>query len=322
MRCEALNCDASMRPKAEKEEGKGRGKMENKVSRRSAVVRGAWALTGWAAPSGSWASEARLSQTDANVGHVMLATPWVPGSDPAAYWVSEKLDGVRAIWDGQQLRFRSGRPLMAPDWFTAFLPAIALDGELWLGRGTFDRLSAAVRRETPVEAQWRQVVYQVFDLPGHGGTFSERLLSMKAVLAARSAPWVQALPQFCLAIASALALQLQQVVQGGGEGLVLHHADALWQAGRSDFLHKLKVAQDEDARVVGHVPGKGRLNGRVGALLLEMPSRQRFAMGSGLTDAQREKPPEVGAWVTYRFRDRTPSGLPRFASFLRERLPE
>jgi len=296
--------------------------MKNYVSRRSAVVRAACALTGWAAPTVSGSAERSVSQTDANAGHVMLATPWVAGSDPAAYWVSEKLDGVRAIWDGQRMRFRSGRPLMAPDWFTAFLPPTPLDGELWLGRGTFDRLSATVRRETPVDALWREVVYQVFDLPGHGGTFSERLLTMKAVLAAHPTPFVQALSQFRVANPSALSLQLQQVVQGGGEGLVLHHADALWQAGRSDFLRKLKVSQDEDARIIGHVPGKGRLNGRVGALLVEMPNGQRFALGSGLTDAQREKPPEVGAWVTYRYRDRTPSGLPRFASFLRERPPE
>jgi DNA ligase-1 len=296
--------------------------MKKNVSRRSAVARAAWVLTGWAAPSWSWSTESKSSQTDLNTGGVMLATPWVTGADPAAYWVSEKLDGVRAVWDGQSMRFRSGRPMAAPAWFIASLPPIALDGELWLGRGTFDRLSATVRRETPVEAQWREVLYQVFDLPGQGGTFSERLLSMKAVLAARPAPFVQALPQFRVANAPALAQQLQQVVQGGGEGLVLHHTDAHWQAGRSDFLHKLKAALDEDARVIGHVPGKGRLNGRVGALLVETPNGQRFALGSGLTDAKREKPPEVGAWVTYRYRDRTPSGLPRFASFLRERPPE
>ena len=145
---------------------------------------------------------------------------------------------------------------------------------------------------------------------------------MKAVLALRPIPFVQALTQFRVANASALAQQLRQVVQSGGEGLMLHHGDALWQAGRSESLHKLKVAEDEDARVVGHVPGKGRLSGRLGALLVELPQGQRFALGSGLTDTHREKPPEVGAWVTYRYRGRTPSGLPRFASFLRERLPE
>ena len=296
--------------------------MKNKMSRRLAAWRVGLGLTGWGAPIWARAAETNLTQADSTSGRVMLATSWTKGADLTGYWVSEKLDGVRALWDGQLLRFRSGRPIASPQWFTASLPPIPLDGELWLGRGTFDRLSATVRRDTPVDGQWRELVYQVFDLPGQGGTFSERLSKMKDVLALRPVPFVQALTQFRMANASALAQQLLKVVQGGGEGLVLHHADALWKAGRSDSLHKLKVAQDEDARVIGHVPGKGRLNGRLGALLVEMPNGQRFALGSGLSDAQREKPPEVGAWVTYRYRDRTPSGLPRFASFLRERLPE
>ena len=296
--------------------------MKNKMSRRSAALRVAWGLTGWAAPPWARPAEPNFVQTDSNFGRVMLATPWTQGMDPAGYWVSEKLDGVRALWDGQGLRFRSGRPMAAPPWFTASLPPISLDGELWLGRGTFDRLSATVRRETPVEAQWREVKYQLFDLPGDDGTFNERLLKMKAVLALHPVPFLQAFPQFRVANASALAHQLLQIVRSGGEGLMLHHGDALWQAGRSAYLHKLKVAEDEDARVVGHVPGKGKLSGRLGALLVELPQGQRFALGSGLSDSQREKPPEVGAWVTYRYRGRTPSGLPRFASFLRERLPE
>jgi DNA ligase-1 len=115
---------------------------------------------------------------------------------------------------------------------------------------------------------------------------------------------------------------LQDTVRQGGEGLMLHRADALWQPGRSDALFKLKPEQDEEGLVVGHQPGKGRLLGMTGALLVQMPSGQRFALGSGLSDSQRRNPPPVGAWVTYRYRDRTPSGLPRFASFLRVREAE
>jgi DNA ligase-1 len=85
----------------------------------------------------------------------MLGKNWQPGLDPADFLVSEKLDGVRALWDGQVLRFRSGRRIAAPVWFLAGLPASPLDGELWLGRGSFDRLSAIVRRSTPVDADWQ-----------------------------------------------------------------------------------------------------------------------------------------------------------------------
>jgi DNA ligase-1 len=111
-------------------------------------------------------------------------------------------------------------------------------------------------------------------------------------------------------------------VQDGGEGLVLHRTNALWSPGRSDALLKLKPMPDEEARVVAHLPGKGRNQGRMGALLLETSNGQRFALGTGFADAQPAHPPPVGSLVTYRYRDRTPKGLPRFASFLRIRAPE
>jgi DNA ligase-1 len=254
----------------------------------------------------------------------MLATAWPGQADPAPFWVSEKLDGVRALWDGQALRFRSGRPIAAPAWFTAAWPAQALDGELWMGRRTFDRLSAAVRRTSPDDGEWRSARYMVFDLPDRTAQFTERLMRMGTVLGEGKGhgAWVQAIRQFRAIDTAELKQQLAEVVAAGGEGLVLHRADALWQPGRSDALRKLKPVQDEEAQVVAHVPGKGRLQGRLGALLVALPDGQRFALGSGLTDAEREKPPPVGAWVSYRYRDRTPSGLPRFATFWRVRPAE
>ncbi len=103
---------------------------------------------------------------------------------------------------------------------------------------------------------------------------------------------------------------------------MLHRSEALWQPGRTDALFKLKPELDDEGLVVGHQAGKGRLKGQTGALLLQMPSGQRFALGSGLSDELRRDPPPVGTWVTYRYRERTPSGLPRFASFLRVREAE
>jgi DNA ligase-1 len=120
----------------------------------------------------------------------------------------------------------------------------------------------------------------------------------------------------------ALQAQLKSTVASGGEGLMLHRAEALWQAGRSPDLRKLKLVPDEDARVVAHIAGNGKHAGRMGALLLETPEGKRFALGTGFTDAQREAPPAVGAFVTYRYRDRTSAGLPKFASFLRVREAE
>ena len=112
---------------------------------------------------------------------------------------------------------------------------------------------------------------------------------------------------------------LDEVLAGGGEGLMLHRADALWQPGRSEALRKLTPWLDAEARVVGYLPGKGRLQGRVGALRVETADGRRFRIGSGLSDALRANPPALGALVTYRYRELTPAGLPRFPRYLRER---
>lgn len=248
---------------------------------------------------------------------LMHAKAWSSGDDPRAYLVSEKLDGVRAYWDGRSLRFRSGLPIAAPAWFVAGLPETPLDGELWLGRGRFDELSAMVRSSVPRDADWRAVRYMIFDLPGDSGRFAERVQRMLRLVEAAQLPWLQAVEQHAGLDALALQKRLKLTVQAGGEGLMLHQAQALWSPGRSDVLRKFKPLLDAEARVVAHLPGKGRHQGRLGALLLEMPDGQRFALGTGFSDAQRADPPALGAIVTYRYRDRTPRGLPRFASFWR-----
>ena len=253
---------------------------------------------------------------------VQLASVWPAGRSPEGFLVSEKLDGVRAVWDGQVLRFRSGRPMAAPGWFVQALPGTALDGELWLGRGQFDRLSGTVRQAQPQDALWRSVRYQVFDRPEAAIPFAERALRLQTVVSQAACPWLAAVAQSTVASALALQTRLEDTVKLGGEGLVLHRADALWQPGRTQALFKFKPEPDEEGRVVGHEAGKGRLAGLTGALRVQTPDGLQFALGTGLSDAQRRNPPPVGAWVTYRYRDRTPSGLPRFASFVRVREAE
>lgn len=110
---------------------------------------------------------------------LLLAREARPGHSPAGYLVSEKFDGVRALWDGHRLRLRGGGEVKAPAWFLAGLPVQAVDGELWLGRGRFDELSALVRREQPVDAEWREVRYMVFELPGAPGSFAQRAAALR-----------------------------------------------------------------------------------------------------------------------------------------------
>jgi len=155
--------------------------------------------------------------------------------DVSRYWVSEKLDGARALWDGHSLRFRSGRPVNAPAWFVAGLPAEPLDGELWIARGRFEALSGIVRRRQPRDEDWRQVKFMVFELPDGAGSFSERIDRLQATVGRAGVPWLQAVEQFRVADRTALQAKLDEVVAGGGEGLISEGGDLCLGKRRSLF---------------------------------------------------------------------------------------
>jgi DNA ligase 1 len=250
---------------------------------------------------------------------LLLAQEIGPKVDPAKYLVSEKYDGVRAFWNGTNLHFRSGREVPAPAWFIAKLPGQPLDGELWLDRGKFEELSGIVRKSEPVDAEWRRIRYMIFELPGASGSFSERAQRIKELVARSDWPQLVAIEQFRIGDRAALKRKLDEVVGKGGEGLMLHRADAPYATGRSDVLLKLKRLQDTEAVVIAHVAGKGKYDGMMGALRVRTPEGKEFLIGTGFSDAVRKNPPALGTWITYTYRGLTESGLPRFASYLRVR---
>lgn len=271
-----------------------------------------WLTLCWLCAVAAWAQP--TAETRALLAHVAPA-----GIDPKPYLVSEKFDGVRGLWDGRTLRTRAGNVIAAPAWFTARLPKQALDGELWIARGQFEKLSGIVRKAAPVDEEWQQVKYLVFELPDAPGTFAQRADAIKRIVAeAKFAPLI-AVEQFRVADNAALKRRLDAVVRGGGEGLMLHRADAPYVTGRNDALLKLKPLDDAEARVIGHVPGKGKYAGKLGALQVETADGKRFQIGTGFSDALRADPPAIGASVTYTYRGLTKNGLPRFASYLRAR---
>ena len=157
------------------------------LARRAFCAAALGSVLSW--PTARAAKVAKVDQAPA----LLLAREWPAEADPAGYLVSEKLDGVRALWDGHRLRFRGGGVVAAPRWFTDRLPPEPLDGELWLGRGRFEALSGLVRRTQPDDAAWREVQYQVFELPAAVGTFAERAAALQALCAQIGWPALRAL---------------------------------------------------------------------------------------------------------------------------------
>ena len=266
-----------------------------------------------------------MAQTPAaNAPALMLAKVYHPGIDLSDYWVSDKYDGLRGYWDGQHLFTRGGERVVAPAWFTAGWPSTPLDGELWAGRGQFAKATSTVRQQTPNDTAWRGIQFMVFDMPAHGGPFTDRIAALNSAVAQIGQPWVVAVLQTRATTHAALQVQMHRVVKAAGEGLMLHRGASLYTAARNDDLLKVKPYEDAEARVVGHQPGQGKYTGMLGALLVESVASGnaaapgvRFKIGTGLSDAQRRSPPPVGSVVTYRYRGLTDAGVPRFASLVR-----
>jgi DNA ligase 1 len=250
---------------------------------------------------------------------ILLANLLGENTDVTQYLVSEKYDGVRAIWDGKVMRFRSGNTINMPEWFRAKLPVTPLDGELWMGRQQFELLSGATRKTIPVDDEWQKITYMIFEEPDGEGTFNARVARLKKIIDAANFAQLKLVDQFRVADRISLKRKLNEVVKAGGEGLMLHLADAPYTTGRSNVLLKLKPALDTEAIVVKHIAGKGKYIGMMGAITVKTPDGITFNIGTGFSDAVRQNPPPIGSTITYVYRDLTKNGVPRFASYLRIR---
>lgn len=246
-----------------------------------------------------------------------LASRYRVGAHLPDYWLSEKYDGIRGYWNGYQLLTRHGKPLTPPAWFTENWPQTPFEGELWAGRGQFEKAASVLQQKHAPDSAWRQLSFMVFDLPSHTGHFTDRITDYQVVVKSIGAPWVKAVEQTRCHTPEELARRLAYVVSAGAEGLMLHRAESYYEGGRSDDSMKVKPQDDAEAKVVGHVVGQGKHAQRLGALWVETPRGLRFKLGTGLKNSERETPPAIGQWVTYTYRGTTLNGTPRFASFVR-----
>ncbi len=251
----------------------------------------------------------------ANTPRLLLAETWNAKTNVAGWWLSEKLDGVRAFWDGAQFLSRQGNVFHAPHWFTASLPSVPLDGELWLARKEFQRTVSIVRRHDQ-SARWREVRFLVFDAPALAEPFEERVAYLRDLFAGRQPHYGELLVHERCQSATHLDAELARIEALGGEGLMLRQPGSRYEAGRSTTLLKVKRFKDAEALVMAHLPGNGRHRGRLGALLVELADGTTFSVGSGLSDAQREHPPAVGSLIAFRYQELSDRGVPRFPTFV------
>ena len=249
---------------------------------------------------------------------LLLLKKYHPGLSIDGWWMSEKLDGVRAYWNGHALISRQGNTIDAPAWFTRDFPDFELDGELWMGRRHFEQTAAAIAsgRDHPA---WRKLGYYIFEVPHAPGNLMQRLARLQRFLRKTPTPHLFIIEQQVCKDTAMLQQRLRAVEKKGGEGLVLRNPDSAYETGRSANALKVKSFDDMEGRVIGYRAGRGKYQGMTGALQVELDNGKRFYIGSGLSDAQRRKPPPIGSIITFKYTGKTRNGIPRFASFMRIR---
>lgn len=236
--------------------------------------------------------------------------------DPTGWWYSEKLDGVRAYWNGKDFISRQGNVFHAPDWFKAPLPkGVVLDGELWMGRRMFQKTLSVVRRQDWGDGA-KRVRYVIFDVPEHGGIFEARLNEAFNHTIAANVPHFVAHPHDVVKSRDHLMAELARIESLGGEGLMIRKPGSAYEVGRSNTLLKLKPFKDAEAVVVGYeLSTKGQFRGLTGSLVMRMPSGVEFELNAATLEYRRN-PPAIGKLVTYRYTELTDEGKPKCASIV------
>ncbi len=227
-------------------------------------------------------------------------------------WVmSEKLDGIRAYWDGKNLYTRKGNKIYAPSWFTKDFPPFKLDGELWSGQNEFESIQSTVLTQKP-NNNWQKITYNIFELPNANGNFFQRLEKLDKWLQKNPNLYLKIIPQIKIKNNSEVQIFLQKVLAKNGEGVMIKNPNLSYKQSLNNALLKLKTFQDKEGVVIGHNYNK---DGSFKSLIVQLSNKTTFNLGGGFSKNQRENPPKIGSVITFKYYGHTKNGKPKFASF-------
>jgi len=230
-------------------------------------------------------------------------------------WVmSEKLDGIRAYWDGKKLISRGGKRIHAPAWFTKDYPPFEIDGELWSKRGDFENVSSIVRDKVPA-SEWKEIKHYIFEVPNAQGGLIDRLKKVKPY----EGKIIRIIKQIPIKDKMHLKHFLAEIEAKDGEGLVVRDPNAPYINKRTSKALKVKTFQDAECKVIGYTKGKGKYKDVIGAIKCQLDNGMEFKIGTGLSDKERANPPKIGEKVTFSYHTLSKYGKPRFPVFLRVR---
>lgn len=228
-------------------------------------------------------------------------------------WVmSEKLDGIRGYWDGNKLLSRNKKPLAAPKEFTKNFPPFELDGELWTKRNDFENIQNIVMDK--IEPNWNEITYNIFEVPNADGDFLTRIQKAKDWFEIHPNKNVKFITHTNLENEIQMKIFFDQIVQNGGEGIILKDPSAKYEGGRSSKILKFKKFDDAEGEVIGvKISSKTKV---LQSVKLKLSNGITFDLGAGFSNQHRKNPPKIGEIITFKYTGFTKKGKPKFASFL------
>lgn len=233
------------------------------------------------------------------------------------YLYSEKLDGVRAYWDGRALYTRGGKRLTPPSFFTQNFPPFEIEGELWSKRGDFENIVSIIKSGKNIQ-KWSELKFYIFEVPNQSGGILQRLEVLSHYLSSHPAPFIQIIAQIQVSSTKELMDKLQEIQELGGEGIVVRDKNEPYYTGRNQKAMKLKPYLDSECKILSYNLGDGKFKNQVGSFLCQ-DKEKTFKIGSGMSEDFRKNPPKIGTIITYKYFGFTQKGLPKFPTFLRIR---
>lgn len=238
--------------------------------------------------------------------------------DVTGWVMSEKLDGVRAYWDGEKLISRSGRVLNPPQGYIKDFPPFALDGELWSRRGSFEHIVSIVNSKAAQE-RWNELSYHIFEVPDQKGGLFERLDVLEAYMDKHRVKQIKIISQKMIRNKQEVKEYFNEVIRLDGEGIVIRDPMEVYYTGRTNRAFKHKPFMDAECRVVSVIEGKGKFTGQMGAIRCDFEGKL-IKIGSGFSADQRKQPPDIGSLIRFKYYGLTHLGNPKYPVFLRVRF--
>jgi DNA ligase 1 len=251
---------------------------------------------------------------------------------PIGWHVSEKMDGMRAVWlhTEKKMVSRTGHPILLPPTWEQRLPTnLDLDGELIACNGLRES-TGLFRKKTADALEWKATgarffVFDVHDPDQKQGVFETRFkryvraiaaLTSKAKHSLAPPNWVVPMNHIVCRGVDDMDAYYSEVVSRGGEGVVLRAPQSMYATGRTPSLLKHKHNDQDAFKVLKLVQGRGKLVGKIGSLEVERLRDGSICRVSAVTD-QDVKP---GDHVLVKFFGVSRNGVPLNASFIRRIL--